>query len=246
MERGQIVVLGTVVIPPQNSPQKKGTEYLTAHPTWRYIGPADVINFEWQIGRWGWAGFAGESDRQYGTFSQPVSTEMKEFTTNLPSLSLSPLSPSGDPYDCEIWFKNKFSDLRVIVENCVTILEEAPPPPTKPVVTDLFIVSPTKSQFIGGIISVAVMFGYVGPAVTGMLYAAIGNEGLFGFDEKWSSGWNTFPISEATFKQGRMASVVIPIGGGKPGTYDIYAKISAPGMADVFTPTYLDTVTITL
>jgi len=118
--------LATVVIPPENTPQKKRGEYLAAHPRWRYIGPGDIIKFEWQIGRWGWAGFAGETTRKYSTFSQPASTTLREFTTTLPSISLSPLTPSDEPYDCEIWFKDTFSDLRVIVQNCVRILEEIP------------------------------------------------------------------------------------------------------------------------
>lgn len=126
MERGEIVTLATVVIPPENTPVKLSGQTLVARPRWKYIGPADTIRFEWQIGRWGWAGFAGETARRYKTASQTASAELKEFYTDLPAISLSPLSPSDDPYDCEIWFKDKFSDLRVIIENCVKVVEEAP------------------------------------------------------------------------------------------------------------------------
>ena len=126
MDRGQIVALATEVIAPENTPEKTRAEVLIAHPRWKYIGPGETIRFEWQIGKWGWAGFAGESARQYATRSQPASTELKEFTTSLPAISLSPLSPGY--YDCEIWFKDKFPDLRVIVQNCVKIVEEGPPP----------------------------------------------------------------------------------------------------------------------
>jgi len=126
MERGQIVALATSVIPPENTPQKTRGETLIAHPRWKYVGPRDTIRFEWQIGRWGAFGFAGDSARKYATSSQPASAELKEFNAALPAISLSPLSPGY--YDCEIWFKDKFSDLRVIVENCVRIVEEAPPP----------------------------------------------------------------------------------------------------------------------
>lgn len=123
MERGQIVTLPTVVIPPENTPQKKRSEALTARPRWRYIGPADTIRLEWQIGQW-WAGtFDGITSRKYKTFSQPRSLYLAEFSTSLPAISLSPLSPRAEPYICEIWFKDKFSDLRVIVENCVKIIE---------------------------------------------------------------------------------------------------------------------------
>lgn len=122
---GEIVALPTQVIPPENTPEKIRTQTLSARPRWKYIGPGETIRFEWQIGRWGWAGFAGETDRKYATRSQPASTELKEFSTGLPAISLSPLSP--DYYDCEIWFKDKFPDLRVIVQNCVRVIEEAPP-----------------------------------------------------------------------------------------------------------------------
>lgn len=123
MERGQIIALATVVIPPENTPQKKQSETLIAHPRWRYIGPADTIKFEWQIGQWWLGTFDGITSRKYKTFSQAPSMEMAEFSTSLPAILLSPLSPRAEPYICEIWFKDKFSDLRVIVENCVKIVE---------------------------------------------------------------------------------------------------------------------------
>jgi len=121
----QIVALATQVISPENTPEKRRTDSLIAKPRWKYKGPGETIRFEWQIGKWGWAGFAGESTRQYATRFQPASTVLKEFDTSLPSISLSSLSPGY--YDCEIWFKNKFPDLRVIVQNCVRVVEEAPP-----------------------------------------------------------------------------------------------------------------------
>ncbi|MBA7593427.1 hypothetical protein ES703_00347 [subsurface metagenome] len=126
MERGQIVALPTVVIPPENTPQKTRAMTLIAHPRWKYIGPPTTIRFEWQIGQYWLGTFDGITARQYTTRSQPASTELAEFETSLPAISLSPLSPRDEPYICEIWFKDKFSDLRVIVENCVKIVEEAP------------------------------------------------------------------------------------------------------------------------
>lgn len=125
-QRGQIVALPTVVIPPENTPEKQRTEMLVAHPRWKYVGPAETLRLEWQIGLKNMF-FNGMTDRKYATRSQPASAELKEFSTELPSISLSGLSPGY--YDCEIWFKNGFADLRVIVENCVRVVEEAPPPP---------------------------------------------------------------------------------------------------------------------
>lgn len=233
-QRGRIVALATVVIPPANTPEKKNTETLIASPRWKYVGPACTINFEWQIGRWN-STFNGITARKYDTGPQQASAELKEFSTNLTAIPLSGLSPGY--YDCEIWFKGKFEDLRVIVQNCVKIVA-----PTTPALTDLRILGLPKSTWIGGSIYITVMFNYVGPATTGQLYAAIGNQQWWGFDEKWDSGWVTTPLSEQTM----LASATIPIVGGSPGAYDIYAKISVPGLADVFTPIYLGTITITL
>lgn len=137
--RGKIVALPTQVIPPQNTPRKTSSDTLIAHPRWRYIGPGDIIRFEWQIGRWGLGGFAGETARKSSTHSQPASTELNEFTTSLPSISLSPLTPSDDPYDCEIWFKDTFPDLRVIVENCVEIVQVGG-------YSDIWLVTPSSAE----------------------------------------------------------------------------------------------------
>jgi len=122
----QIVTLPTEVISPENTPQKKRVELLVAHPRWKYKGPGETIRFEWQIGRWGTFGFAGDTVRKYSTHYQPASMELREFSTSLPAIALSDLSPSDDPYDCEIWFKDKFPDLRVIVRNCVKVITEVP------------------------------------------------------------------------------------------------------------------------
>ena len=130
----QIVALPTEVILPENTPEKTKADSLIAHPRWKYIGPGESIRFEWQIGRWGWAGFAGETSRQYVTRYQVASMELKEFTTSLPPISLSPLSPGY--YDCEIWFKDKFADLRVIVQNCVRVVEAPPEGYTLEVTTE--------------------------------------------------------------------------------------------------------------
>jgi len=121
VRRGQIVVLSSVVIPPENTPEKLISASLVAHPVWKYAGPACTINLEWQIGKWN-STFNGITTRKYDTRSQPASSELKEFTTDLTAIPLSGLSLGY--YDCEIWFKSSaFSDLRVIVQNCVRVVE---------------------------------------------------------------------------------------------------------------------------
>ena len=103
MERGEIVTLATVVIPPENTPVKLSGQTLVARPRWKYIGPADTIRFEWQIGRMD-TFFNGITTRKYATRSQPASMELKEFSTSLPAISLSALSPGY--YDREIKVSN--------------------------------------------------------------------------------------------------------------------------------------------
>lgn len=122
MVKGKIVALATVTIPPANTPQKLRTESLVANPRWKYVGPACTINLQWQIGKKGIT-FDGKTVIKYGTAQQPASNELAPFDALLAAIPLSPLSPGF--YDCEIWFRSSaFSDLRVIVENCVRVVEE--------------------------------------------------------------------------------------------------------------------------
>lgn len=119
-QRGRIVTLATVVIPPENTPEKKNTETLVAHPQWKYVGPGDTINFEWQIGIWN-STFNGITSRKYDKRIQGAAAQLTDFTTDLTAIPLSALDPGY--YDCEIWFKDKFEHLRVIVQNCIRIVE---------------------------------------------------------------------------------------------------------------------------
>lgn len=152
MQRGQIVVLPTEVISPLNTPEKKRDETLIAHPQWTYVGPEDTINFEWEIGQWVAGAFDGITERKYLTRVQSASSEPTPFTVALPAISLSRLSPRDEPYICEICFKNKFNDLRVIVENCVRIVEEVAPV----VVTKIVSWSYPESAKVGKVIAIPV------------------------------------------------------------------------------------------
>jgi hypothetical protein len=151
VQRGQIVTLPTVTISPSNTPVKKNTETLVAKPRWKYVGPAETIDLEWQIGKMN-SFFNGITARAYSTASQPASPELADFSGSLPAISLSSLDPGY--YDCEIWFKDGFADLRVIVKNCVKIeaapagysLEVTAEPPGTGSVT----ISPSKSIYSAG------------------------------------------------------------------------------------------------
>ncbi|MBA7583877.1 hypothetical protein ES708_25828 [subsurface metagenome] len=118
----RIVALSTVTIPSENTPEKKRTGTLVASPKWKYRGLADTIKFEWAIGQWKAGAFDKITPSRTVNKSQPKSDEWAEFETDLPAISLSNLSPRDEPYVAEIWFRDKFSDLCVRVEDCVKIV----------------------------------------------------------------------------------------------------------------------------
>ena len=118
--------------------------------------------------------------------------------------------------------------------------------PGDPFVSNFKILSPTQSGYVGGEIYLTGAFSYLGPATTGRVYAAIGNQlPIVGFVEQWKSGWVYFDIGEALSSRFNIVGVTVPISGGRRGTYDVYAKMKVEGIgSDIFTPVYLDTITI--
>lgn len=236
MERGQIVALATVVIPPENTPQKKRSETLIAHPRWRYIGPADTIRFEWQIGQWWLGTFDGITSRQYKTFSQPASPALAEFSTGLPAISLSPLSPRAEPYICEIWFKDKFSDLRVIVENCVKIIEVPPP-------SDLYLPAPgfeaTPGTYnLGDRVPWSMVYQYKGKAQGGWLTISLGTGVYPSFFTKHTFSRVSVSFDEAMdWTLGNLSgNFTLPTTLERGQTYSVRAKLeTADGAAEIDT-----------
>lgn len=117
------VELATVRIYAKNTPEKSRYSSLTAYPRWRYIGPQCNIEFEWVVGQWKWGAFDEITDHRKITRIQERSDEWAEFETSLGSIYLSKLSPRSEPYMCEIWIRSTaFSDIRVLVDNCVRII----------------------------------------------------------------------------------------------------------------------------
>lgn len=150
VQRGRIITLATVEIPPANTPPKQKTDSLTARPTWNYVGPAQTISIEWQVGKMN-STFNGITERKYGTFPQSASSQLAPFSADFPPISLSPLSAGY--YDCEIWFKGSFSDLRVIVKNCVKIAEEVKftlSVAVSPSGTGSVTISPNQTNYLPG------------------------------------------------------------------------------------------------
>jgi len=105
----QVVTLGRVVIPSDNTPQKSVGASLVPKPVWRYRGPATTINLSYQVGRWGTFGFAGDTEVVHETLNQPASDYLREFspTKVLKGVVLTGLKEAvGGRYDMEMWFRS--------------------------------------------------------------------------------------------------------------------------------------------
>lgn len=121
----QIVMLGRVLIPADNTPLKGVGNILVPSPRWRYRGPACTITLTYQVGRWGVLGFDGDSPKVTETLSQPRSDDWAEFTPPraLRGVALTGLKVSPDNrYDMEMWFKSPdFSDQAAIFTDCCEV-----------------------------------------------------------------------------------------------------------------------------
>ncbi|MBA7558421.1 hypothetical protein ES708_00024 [subsurface metagenome] len=97
----------------------------------------------------------------------------------------------------------------------------------------------------GDSVRVKATIDYRGPRWDDYFYAAIGIDGIFGFDEIWrkqvdthfdaSTDWVTY---ELTVEIPIIKIAILPW---TPGWFDIYAKLTRPGLTGLFTPT-LDNV----
>lgn len=121
----QIVRLGRVEIPADNTPIKSVGDTLIPAPRWKYKGPACTITLTYQVGRWGWAGFAGDTAIVTETLNQPASDVWAEFSPTAPlkGVALTGLKESPDNrYDMEMWFKSPaFADQGAIFTGCCEV-----------------------------------------------------------------------------------------------------------------------------
>jgi len=120
-----IVALGRIVLPAENTPVKSIGDTLVPTPRWRYKGPACTITLTYQVGRWDWAGFAGDTAIVTETLNQPASDTWREFGPDraLKGVSLIGLVATPDNrYDMEMWFKSPaFTDQGAIFTDCVEV-----------------------------------------------------------------------------------------------------------------------------
>lgn len=126
----QVVMLGRVVIPSDNTPLKSVGATLVPAPVWRYKGPAKTLTITYQVGRWGTFGFAGDSPIVTEIINQSKSDDWAEFRPTVPlkGVKLTGLVASPDDrYDMEMWFKaTDMADQAAIFTDCCEVPAVAP------------------------------------------------------------------------------------------------------------------------
>ncbi len=98
---------------------------------------------------------------------------------------------------------------------------------------------------VGEICRILVYFDYIGPAISGKLYAAIGRVGILGFDEivNASSDLNV-PATATKTKYQAPVNIYISSAMKVASDYDMYAKIIGITGPDIFSPTYENIIEI--
>jgi len=118
--------------------------------------------------------------------------------------------------------------------------EVAPPPPT--IAPSQFTAvrissSEFRQLFRGGTLAIVVYYTHQGKAESEYLYAAIGNRGVFGFDEV-ANGRTLVTVPDDPSPVERPGGILIPITNAvSPGTYDLYAKVGIGVTPRAITPT---------
>jgi len=132
--------------------------------------------------------------------------------------------PSLKPGSYDLYAKINGEQSRPLLSN-IFVAAEAPLPSSE--FSNVIVLYPTTPVRIGGTLDLEVTFIHVGEGESEWLHAAIGNDGLFGFDEKLYNRRAVTVPGEANAVYHR-EPISIPITTAiKPGTYDIYAKIGS-------------------
>lgn len=118
-----------------------------------------------------------------------------------------------------------------------------PPEAATPEFSDLQIYAYTEKPWQGATCYVHVMFSYKGPAITKLLYAALGRTWVNIFDE-YLHGEKTIAIAAASSWETRLGRIEIDIPlDARLGVYDLQAKIDG-GVPVIQSPTLKDVVEI--
>ena len=113
-----------------------------------------------------------------------------------------------------------------------------------PAVVGMAVPSEVLQVEIGDTVRVTSQFTYIGPAVTGKLYVAIGNDGALGFDEILKNEKAISVPETATpkvYEDFVDIAITSAIAGGK---YDMYSKIREIPGADILSAVLQDVIEV--
>jgi len=195
-----------------------------------YMGPATTLSARAALGQQGALGFDEKS-------AVNVSVSVPAYTTPTQVSFQAAIPTSGLPSGLYGLTAKVNAVESGVYNNVVTITGS-----TTPVITNVRITSyPTTVLAPGSTCPITVAFDYVGPATTAAFHAALGNIGVFGFDE--ISGCTVdqnISIAAAGAVTTKYFNATIPVKAGLAnGVYDMYCKLGG-----IVSPEYSNVITV--
>lgn len=217
--------------------------YCTAQVSFQYKGPATTKTLHAAIGNNGIFGF-DEILNADKSLSISASTTWKTVTASISIYIGTGASAEDSPYDIYAKLSGSGNDIQsAVLEDVITVIGEDPVPDSE--FRNLIITGFTSPVAIGETCKVDVTFEYRGPAVTKTLYAAIGNNGIWGFDEilNASKVVNVAQAEEWTLISASVNIGITDVIDPTQSPYDLYAKLTGAAN-DLKTPASENVITI--
>ena len=217
--------------------------YCNVQVRFQYRGPAGVKTLHAAIGNTGWAGF-DEILNASEVLSIPESVDWRDINASVAVFIGTGIDPAQSPYDLYTKLSGTGNDIvSPTLENIITVIGQDPVPDAE--FRNLSITNHTAQVAQGGHCSIDVRFEYRGPTITKTLYAAIGNSGIFGFDEIVHSS-RVISINRADDWDYVTATIEVPITESldpDQSPYDLYAKLTGASN-DISSPVLNNVVTV--
>jgi len=212
--------------------------------------------------------YAAVGQRRLGAFDEilhaekSVSVPLDESPTPRSDQIRIPITPAISPGTYHVYAKIVGYPPSIIplvtsvtVQNVVEVIgvpapPPVPPPPVPPPLppaefSNVSVSYPTAPVRIGGSVSLQVSFVHSGQGESEWLYAAIGNDGIFGFDEILNSR-RAITVPDEAQPTFHSEIINIPVTTAiRPGTYDVYAKIGLGVRPRAISTTTHDVIRIT-
>jgi hypothetical protein len=232
-----------LVVESVTSPVTSGS-VCTIRCKWDYRGPSIIKTIYAAIGNAGAFGF-NEIIYNLSPVTIPECPDWVNMWFDLNVNITAAINPSGSPYDvyCKL-IDGPGNDL--ISNYRLDILVVSGPIIPDPEYRGLQIIGYDQIVDHGGYCNVQVGFQYRGPAGSATLYGALGNSGVFGFNEI-VNGTAVLSLPEsADWRQisGTVSIYVDTTISPEGSPYDLYTKLAGPG-ADVQSPIIFNAVSVT-